>query len=198
MTDYLIYYDSERYLFEIVTKRFHDEGSLNAIDFFTIVSWKANRAISRIAIRLLHHDATLLDLESASRALTQKIHDAPNHKERLRIMLEEWGFRLPIATAILTVCYPGDFSVYDYRVCDILDRFQTLADKSRFEDIWSGYLLYLDAVRASDTPANLSLREKDRWLWGKSVYQDMLEGITTGFRKPEQHAKATAQANKFV
>ena len=42
--DYLRYYDLERYLFEDVHRRFHEEGSIGAFDFFSIVIWKANRA----------------------------------------------------------------------------------------------------------------------------------------------------------
>jgi len=53
MVDGLRYYDLEAYLFEDVHKRFKTEGSIGAFDFFSIVIWKANRAKSRIAKRLL-------------------------------------------------------------------------------------------------------------------------------------------------
>ncbi len=51
--DYLKYYDLERYLFEDVSKRFRKQGSMSAFDFFSIVVWKANRAKSQIARKLL-------------------------------------------------------------------------------------------------------------------------------------------------
>lgn len=44
LSDYLKYYNLERYLFEEVTKKFKEEGQLGAFDFFCIVMWKANRA----------------------------------------------------------------------------------------------------------------------------------------------------------
>ena len=37
--------------------------------------------------------------------------------------MDEWGFRLPMGSAILTVCFPASFSVYDTRVCDQLGDF---------------------------------------------------------------------------
>ena len=58
MLDYLRYYDLETYLFEDVRRRFHAERSLSAFDFFSIVIWKANRAKSKIAHRLLSKAAS--------------------------------------------------------------------------------------------------------------------------------------------
>jgi hypothetical protein len=68
--DFLGYYNLEPYLFDIVSPRFHQEGSLNAFDFFSIVIWKANRAKSRIAKRLLSQAPSYTDLEAAVFAIT--------------------------------------------------------------------------------------------------------------------------------
>jgi hypothetical protein len=179
--DYLLYYDAERYLFELVTKRFHQNGSLDALDFFTILDWKAQRATVYAARRMLKR---FTELESAAAALTQAIYNAPSAKDRLRILMsQDWGFELPVASAILTVCYPNEFTIYDQRVCDMLDRFHDLRNKTKFENIWSGYLAFMDAVKKSDVPANLSLRDKDRWLWGKSACDDLKQKIADGFHK---------------
>jgi hypothetical protein len=51
--DFRTYYDLETYLFETVSPRFAEEHSLTAFDFFCIVIWKANRAKSKIARRLV-------------------------------------------------------------------------------------------------------------------------------------------------
>ncbi len=56
MNDYLKYFDRAHYLFEDVHQRFHTEHSLGAFDFFTIIIWKANRAKSKIALKLLAKD----------------------------------------------------------------------------------------------------------------------------------------------
>src|SRR5882672_7549701 len=105
MIDYLKYFDREHYLFDEVRFRFHDEHSLGAFDFFSIVIWKANRAKSKIARRLLSKDRkSKRDLNARCRALTRSLYSANDHKERLRILIKDWGFALPMASAILAVC----------------------------------------------------------------------------------------------
>lgn len=178
--DYLLYYDMERYLFESVTSKFHENGWLGAMDFFTILDWKAQRATVYAARRMLKK---FPELNSASIALTKAVHNAPSSKERLHILMAEWGFELPTASTILTVCYPNDFTVYDVRVCDMLGSFHKLRNKARFEEIWEGYLLFMEAVRKSEAPAGLNLRDKDRWLWGKSDFNGLKRKIAEGFRK---------------
>ncbi|CAN5483920.1 hypothetical protein BH20ACI3_BH20ACI3_39720 [soil metagenome] len=77
--DYLKYYDLERYLFEDVSKRFQKEHSLSAFDFFSIIIWKANRAKSQIARKLLSRQSPgKRDLESVCRELTAALYKAPN------------------------------------------------------------------------------------------------------------------------
>src|SRR5205814_3432596 len=124
------YYDLESYLFETVSRRFASEHTLSSFDFFCIVIWKANRAKSRIARRLLAHGHH--DLETAVHALLGETAAAPSSKDKLRISMWDRGFLLPMASAILTVLYPDDFTVYDVRVCDLLRDFHGMANKSRF------------------------------------------------------------------
>lgn len=82
MVDYLRYFDREQYLFDKVCSRFHAEHSLGAFDFFSIVIWKANRAKSRIARRLLNQKTKgKRSLEDRCRALTKSLYDAPDPKE---------------------------------------------------------------------------------------------------------------------
>lgn len=87
-----------------------------------------------------------------------------------------------MASAILSVLYSEDFSVYDARVCGQLRAFKNLADRKRFENLWAGYQEFLEAVRKA-TPADLSLRDKDRWLWGKSFCDQLRSDIQSGFNK---------------
>ena len=55
--DHLRLYDLERYLFKAVNPTFQRDGRLTAFDFFCIVVWKANRAKSKVALRLLACDS---------------------------------------------------------------------------------------------------------------------------------------------
>jgi hypothetical protein len=118
--DYLSYYDLEQYLFEQVGPRFHSEHSIGAFDFFSIVIWKANRAKSKIAERLRRKAQPGEDLDAIARRLTASLYGARDACERLRLLLDEkeWGFRLPMASAVLTVLWPEEFTVYDFRACE--------------------------------------------------------------------------------
>jgi hypothetical protein len=184
MVDYLRYYDLEAFLFQDVHSRFQKEGSLCAFDFFSIVIWKANRAKSRAAKRLLARCPEQgANLDMIVHNLTKSLFDAQTHRERLRVMLEDWGFYLPMASAVLAVLYPDFFTVYDFRVCEQLGRFHELANWSDFNKIWSGYEQYQDAVLAA-APSGLSLRDKDRYLWGRSSARQLEEDIAARFAKP--------------
>lgn len=154
---------------------------MNAYDFFCIVIWKANRAKTKIAKRLMEH-SNFDTLDEAVYALTTGISKATNHKERMRFVMKDWGFQLPMATAILTALYPDDFTVYDIRVCDELKEFHSLKSLLNFEHIWNGYQTYKKKVETT-APAALSLRDKDRFLWGRSFSRQLENDIKQGFRK---------------
>ena len=152
--DYLRYYWlREDYLFSTGCPRFHRDGSLSAFDFFSIVIWKANRAKSTIAVGLLEGSHT--DLDKAVRALTQDIHAARDHEERLKILMDRPGIALLMATAILTVLYPEEFTVYDVRACDALDGFHNIGNRTNPVRIWEGYEEFREAVRRA-TPSCFS------------------------------------------
>lgn len=184
MTDYLQYYDLEKYLFEVVKLRFHAQHYLSAADFFCIIIWKSNRAKSTIAKRLLNCNKEYADLEHAVKALTTGLAECITAEERLRCLLEKWGFKLPMASAILTVLYPQEFTVYDYRVCDAIGACHDLQNKTKFESVWQGYLDFRQRVE-SCAPAELTLRDKDRFLWGKSFWEQLNDDVTRGFSAEE-------------
>ena len=181
--DYQKYHQLEAYLFGTVGPQFRQSGVLSATDFFCIVIWKSNRSKSTIATRLRKQDPKgRTKLEAIIKALSQAIHRAQSHQKRLEILLKQWGFRLPMASAILTVLYPDDFSIYDIRVCEQLGDFQNLADRRPFDRLWEEYQTFLDAVRQA-TPTKLSLRDRDRWLWGKSFIEQLESDLKRGFQK---------------
>jgi hypothetical protein len=181
--DFLRYYDLEAYLFEDVHIKFHKQGCLSAFDFFAIVIWKANRAKTLVARRLLTKAQTS-DLNTAVENLSKSLFKSETHRERLRILMEEWGFHLPMASAILTVLWPDAFTVYDVRACDQLDRFHKLANWTQFDRVWSTYEEFRDAVIAAG-PTGLSLREKDKYLWGRSSASQLQQDIARCFIKIE-------------
>jgi hypothetical protein len=182
-------YDEEGHLFDVVGPRFRKRGRLNAYDFFLIVRWKANRAISKVAGRLLKKSGP--DLEMAVSRLTRQIFTARSAQDRFFVLVRDWGFRLPMASAILTVLYPNDFTVYDVRACDQVKGSHTLAARQNADSLWRGYLEFKRAVERA-APKRISLRDKDRFLWARSRHEDLVDRIwrrfgVVGQRRAVQH-----------
>ncbi len=173
------YYFTESYLFDTVSERFSKDGSLGAFDFMTIVIWKANRAKSVTAKRLMSRAVGDETLDDVCRRLTKSISMASDNEGRFRV-LWDWNFRLPMASAVLSVLFPEDFTVYDYRACEQLALMGAgdhagLDEKRPFEARWVGYAKFIDAVRAS-SPGS-SLRDADRALMGQSQAQQLERDI---------------------
>lgn len=170
------YYDLESYLFKTVNNKFKVDHYLNAADFFCIIIWKANRAKTTVINRLKKKG----DLDKYIKSLTSNIYKAHDMEEKLKIIMDKdkgGGFLLPMASAILAVLYPNDFTVYDIRVCNSLEtdpsgEYHKLAHKTKFSEIWAGYQKFKNAVLEIN-PTNLSLRDKDRYLWGMSFKADL-------------------------
>jgi hypothetical protein len=172
----LQYYDLESYLLDVVRPRFQDSKTLTAFDFFSIVIWKANRAKTKIARRLLRRRGSL---DEAVQALCADLYSAVDDEQRLSVMLSGWGFRLPMATAILTILWPDAFTVYDIRVCDQLQAFHKVADKS-VSKIWPEYQAYREAVTTA-VPEQELLRDKDRVLWSRNAIARLEADVKSGF-----------------
>ena len=198
--DYLNYYHLEQYLFEQVGPRFHSEHSIGAFDFFSIVIWKTNRAKSKIAERLRRKAQPGEDLDASARRLTASLYRAADACERLRLLLDEkeWGFRLPMASAVLTVLWPAQFTVYDIRVCDQLEEvlgsdrriFKRMANWVYSDRLWQAYQKYIAAVKEA-TPDGLTLRDGDRYLWARSAAEQLKEGVQRGFKTESPEEMAT-------
>ena len=88
--------------------------------------------------------------DGASRVLLlQQISDADGPRSRLAVLIQGWGFLLPMASAILTVLYPHEFTVYDVRVCDVLGDFHDAQNKTKFGPLWDRYVGFIAAVRGA-------------------------------------------------
>ena len=168
--DFRKFADLEGYLFSEVHQRFATDGSITPFDFYCILVWKANRAKSKTKKRLV---ALAKDNFGAAVArISAGLRKANSPQARLRLLMEEWDFLLPTASAVLTVLYPEEFTVYDVRVCDSIDGFHRLGSQLYSVDLWNQFLSFKEAV-ARKTPKTLSLRDKDRYLWGKSVHEQI-------------------------
>ena len=178
----LRYKNLEQYLFTDVNRRFHRDRSLGAFDLFSIVVWKANRAKSNVAKRLMSK-AKSRTLETVARRLTRNLYKLDDDNQRLVYLRCEWRLGLPMASAILSVCYPDRFSIYDYRVCEelaTLGNFKNLSNRTKEASLCAGYEQFLAAVRKA-APKGLSLRDCDRFLWARSSANQLEEDIRDGF-----------------
>ena len=178
--DYKKYYYLEEYLFNEVNSTFHKRGFLNAEEFFCIIIWKANRAKSKIAKRIKKKNPDL-DLQTIIKSLTKDLHKKKTPKERFLYLFDEWGFRLPMASAILTVLFPSDFTIYDVRVCDMLGKYHNISNKTKSNAVWNDYVKFIESVKKKATNEK-TLRDKDRWLWGKSFIEALEKDIKTEFK----------------
>jgi len=179
--DYKKYYHLEEYLFNEVNSTFHKRGFLNAKEFFCIIIWKANRAKSKIAKRMKGRYSDL-DLQTIVKRLTKNLHKKKTPKERFVYLLDEWGFRLPMASVILTVLYPNDFTIYDFRVCDMLGKYHNVSNKMKTNDVWNEYVKFIKTVK-NEVTNEKTLRDKDIWLWGKSFIENLEKDIKAEFKK---------------
>jgi len=141
MIDPIKYYHLETFLLQDVRQRFERDHSIGAFDFFSIIIWKSNRSKTKVANRLLTKSKNL-NLEQISRKISADIAQAKTEKEKMKVLIVHWGFKLAIASAILTIFYPEKFTIYDYRAAGQVNEGVRLKDKTKFEDIWIGYIVF--------------------------------------------------------
>lgn len=164
-------YDLEGYLFEEVRRRFEAEQTLRPYDFFAIVIWKSNRAKTRIK-------RGLADAGKTVEALMQEVSQSDQLQAKVEVLLQIRGIGLPMASAILTVCYPETFTVLDYRAWETLQQASVDGLPESYPQSPEAYLAYCRACQTLADRMGLSLRELDRALWAKSWEDDLLELIS--------------------
>jgi hypothetical protein len=165
--DYGKYYDDEKYLLDEVGQCFRMTGKLEPADFYTILIWKAERAKNRHRKRL--KEIAGCSFKEAVHDIASELHASADCRRRLEVLMKRWGFLLPTASAILTILYPDEFTVYDWRVCQELGcEYGPWCSRGYSDVLWSHYESFRQAV-IDQTPSHLSLRDKDRFLTGRSI-----------------------------
>jgi hypothetical protein len=186
--DYSKFGDLETYVFKGVKDEFEKNGFLNAFDFFSVIIWKSNRSKTKIKDKLIDI-AESKDLNKICKKLTGEINEQKDKKERLKLLLEDWKFGLPMASAILTVLdRKNEFTVYDIRVCNALDAFKTLNGKGTKNKI-KGYFEYVEKVKEEAKKNNKTLRKMDKLLWYKSFCKELEQDVKNNFKRLEKQIK---------
>ncbi len=171
--NYHRYANVETNLFPEIALKFSQDGSLDPVDFWAILVWKANRSKSKLRRRLTEDGRTFSE---SVRGIANSIYNAPAPKDKLGALMVDWRFRLPTAIAILTVLYPDEFTVYDYRVCEQLNAFRELKNRRFSDDLWDQYQEFKFAV-INAAPDGATLRDADHYLWGRSWHEDARRDI---------------------
>jgi len=115
------------------------------------------------------------------RSLTSSTYEEAASKGRMKILMHAWGFRLPMASAILSVPYPNVFTVYDMRVCETLGAHSHILNIQNFDRLWDRYQEFIEDVRRN-TP-RMTLRSSDKWLWGRSFHDQLSRDLSRRFIK---------------
>jgi hypothetical protein len=181
MIDDITYYNPETYLFPHLARNFADTGTIDPEALYLILDWKAPRARTRHLSRLTR--IAKGGFAVATSMIAAELHAATDPEQQLNLLLSKWEFRLPTATAILSILYPETFTVYDIRVCDTLGAFHELGSIKWSPAAWQKYRLYIAAVR-DKAPNGRSLRDCDRWLWGQNKRKALLKELADQGQAP--------------
>jgi hypothetical protein len=155
------YYDLDSYLFKCVTQLFVQRKTLSSFNFYTIITWKANRAVSKVRKVLKRKKL------SPSKLMSQ-VSKCRDDREKMKTLDEVKGIGVPIASAILTVCYPERFTILDYRAWVTLCFFKKVKGKRVPTSIDGYFNTYLPACKQWAQDLKVSLRDLDHAMWGWS------------------------------
>jgi hypothetical protein len=191
--NYIEFYDDENLLFEKVGPEFLRGVDPSVMHFETLLGWKSERPGDAHWMRLMKICAGTT--EDAVAAICTDIRSAADDKARLEVLIRKWLFYLPTAATILTVFYPGVFTMYDKRT-----RNQTgtkdWSQRTFTPALWEHYREFKDKIVAL-VPPGLSLRDADRYVMGKDTYEarkKKLARIARGEGKPRQKRKTQKRA----
>ena len=165
-------YHLEAYLFHQVSLRFAEEQTLTPFDFFAIILWKSNRVKTKVRKGLA---------DAGMRVQTLMGHVARAHapEEKVKLLTRIDGIGIRIASAILAVCYPSQFTVLDYRAWDTLTSCKVAGLPRSIPATPAAYVQYCEACIGLAEKVGISLRDLDRALWARSWEDDLKDLIET-------------------
>lgn len=127
----------------VVVARGHYEPD----EFVAVARWKTPRTGPRIAA---NSDADIREITAVA------FHAPERLQHRMLTVLD--GVGIPTATALLTIAFPQQHTVLDYRVTESLAHLGEWAGTG-------GYVEYLGACRSLARRLKVDLRTLDRALW---------------------------------
>jgi hypothetical protein len=181
-------YDPEKRVFPKIAASVSNGEELSKRDVLLILKWKLSRLKD-------YNSETVA--EANIDKINEAVRDARNTDRKIaavEALTNLPGIGLATATAILTVCYPEEFTIIDWRVLKELELFPSNLSvakqvaKREFEDYttddWTAenYIdEYLSKVKERKELWGCTLRDADRVLWGLSVSQRIKELIAKSY-----------------
>lgn len=149
---YIELYDTEKYLFEVISPRVKKNGYLSFNDFYQICMWKSARPKKRY-----------LNNKKSVEGITKKALLETKEGERIKILCELDGVGIATASAILTIIYPEKYAVIDVRDLEELNKIiKNKIGKTISINTW---INYLGEMRKLAKENNATPREIDKALF---------------------------------
>ena len=168
--DYLRYYNLENYLLTEVSASFQKNKTLTPEEFLAIIIWKSERSKTDVLTGLCALGESVQDLMTC-------VSEACD-LDKVKILSGVEGMGIPIASAVLTVCYPREFTVVDKRACAALAKLLGMDQKALRKQLGGdpagkpeAYLAYVEKCKAESASRGVELRTFDRMLWGMDFYE---------------------------
>jgi len=165
-------YDLETYLFQQVSRQFEEGRTLTPYDFFAIIVWKSNRAKTKVR-------RGLSAARKSVQTLMKQVAETRKPVDKVTLLTEIDGIGIRMASAILAVCYPSEFTVLDYRAWETLCDCELEGLPRSIPTTPASYVRYCEACTRFAATRGISLRELDRALWARS-WEDDLKGLIEG------------------
>jgi len=162
MEKYFKYYFLEDYLFKTVNKNFYENKYLTPEEFLAIIIWKRNASKTKV-IKGINASG------KSVKTITNEIYKSTSREEKLQILLGIKNIGIALASAVLTVLYPDEFTVFDYRAKNSLETLN-IQIKGNPDNKPKDYFNYVDICEEQRKKYNLSLRDFDRTLWATDFY----------------------------
>jgi hypothetical protein len=190
-------YDPAKRVFPRIETSVSSGEELNKRDVLLILRWKLDRLKDK-------------NSETVADANVEKINEAVRDARKtdrkidvLKALTNLPGIGLATATAILTACYPKEFTIIDWRVLGILELFPSSMPGAKQEgkdystNDWTAESYigeYLPRVKKCAERWGRTLRDTDRVLWGLSVSQRIEELIESSKETPSAAPATSAGA----
>jgi len=149
---YIELYDTERYLFEVISPKVKKNGYLSFNDFYQICMWKSARPKKRY-----------LNNKKSVESTTKRALLETDEGQRIKILCELDGVGIATASAILTIIYPEKYAVIDVRDLEELNKIT----KNKVGNTVSinTWINYLTEMRILAKENNVTPREIDKALF---------------------------------